>query len=209
MRNCLPPVLLLPALGVAAEVKPLDLPAPQFEGGRPLMQALKARQSVREFRDRILPVQVLSNLLWAAAGINRPDGRRTVPSGMNIQEVEVYVITADGLYRYEAKGHKLTALLSGDLRALTGQQEYVTTPPVHLVYVADFAKYTALFPAEDRLMYAGADAGFMSQNVYLFCASEGLATVVRGSVDRGALAKAMRLRPEQQIILDQPVGYPQ
>jgi SagB-type dehydrogenase family enzyme len=173
-----------------------------------LLQALKARQSVREFHDRMLPVQVLSNLLWAAAGINRPDGRRTVPSGMNIQEVEVYVITADGLYQYEAKGHKVTALVSGDLRSLTGQQEYVTTPPVHLVYVADFAKYSALFPAEDRLMYAGADAGFISQNVYLFCAAEGLATVVRGSVDRAALAKAMGLRPAQRIILDQPVGYP-
>jgi SagB-type dehydrogenase family enzyme len=208
MRNCLPAVLLMPALGVAADVKPLELPAPQLDGGKPLMQALKARQSVREFRDCMLPLQVLSNLLWAAAGINRSDGRRTVPSGMNIQEVEVYVITADGLYRYDPKGHNLTALRSGNLRPLTGDQEYVATPPVHLVYVADFAKYTALFPAEDRLMYAGTDAGFISQNVYLFCASEGLATVVRGSMNRTVLAKAMGLRPEQRIILDQPVGYP-
>jgi SagB-type dehydrogenase family enzyme len=152
--------------------------------------------------------QVLSNLLWAAAGINRPDGRRTAPSASNRQEIDIYVITADGLYLYEPKGHKLTGLLSGDQRALAGTQDYVKTAPVNLVYVADFAKYGAQTPDEARFTYSGADTGFVSQNVYLFCASEGLATVVRAGIDRVALGKAIGLRPEQHIILEQPVGYP-
>jgi SagB-type dehydrogenase family enzyme len=201
-------LLLLPALGAAADVKLMDLPAPQTEGGKPLMQALKLRQSAREFGNRMLAPQVLSNLLWAAAGINRPDGRRTAPTASNRQEIDIYVITADGLYLYEPKGHKLTGLISDDLRALAGTQDYVKTAPVNLVYVADFAKYTPQTTEENKLAYSGADTGYVSQNVYLFCASEGLATVVRAGIDRAALAKAMRLRPEQRIILQQPVGYP-
>jgi nitroreductase len=109
---------------------------------------------------------------------------------------------------YEPRGHKLTGLLSDDLRALASTQDYVKTAPINLVYVADFAKYGAQMTEENKLTYSGADTGFASQNVYLFCASEGFATVVRASIDRAALSKAMRLRPEQHIILEQPVGYP-
>jgi SagB-type dehydrogenase family enzyme len=208
MRNCFLAVFMLPALGLAADVKPIDLPAPQTDGGKPLMQVLKTRRSAREFSDRMLSPQVLSNLLWAAAGINRPDGRRTAPTASNRQEIDIYVITADGPYLYEPKGHKLIGLHSDDLRALAGTQDFVKTAPVNLVYVADFAKYGEKMAEENKLTYSGADTGFVSQNVYLFCASESLATVVRAGIDRAALSKAMRLRPEQHIILQQPVGYP-
>jgi len=208
MRNCFLAIFMLPALGLAADVKLIDFPAPQTSGGKPLMQVLKARQSAREFSGRMPSPQVFSNLLWAAAGINRPDGRRTAPTASNRQEIDIYVITADGLYLYEPKGHKLNGLLSDDLRALAGTQDYAKTAPINLVYVADFAKYGAQMAEEDKHTYSGADTGFVSQNVYLFCASEGLATVVRASIDRAALSKAMRLRPEQRIILEQPVGYP-
>ena len=208
IHTCFLAIFMLRTLCLAADVKPIDFPAPQTDGGKPLMQVLKTRQSAREFSDRMLSPQVLSNLLWAAAGINRPDGRRTAPTASNRQEIDIYVITADGLYLYEPKGHKLIGLLSDDLRALAGTQDYVKTAPVNLVYVADFAKYGAQMAEENKLTYSGADTGFVSQNVYLFCASEGLATVVRAGIDRAALSKAMRLRPEQRIILEQPVGYP-
>lgn len=197
-----------PVICLAADVKAIDLPAPQTDGGKPLMQTLKNRQSAREFSDRKLPSQVLSNLLWAAAGINRPDGRRTAPSGMNRQEIDVYVITADGLYLYQAKGHQLIGVLSDDLRALAGTQAYVKTAPINLVYVADFAKHGTQMSEANKFAMSGANTGFISQNVYLFCASEGLATVVRASIDLPALSKAMHLRPDQHIILEQPTGYP-
>jgi SagB-type dehydrogenase family enzyme len=155
-----------------------------------------------------LPDQVLSNLLWAAYGINRPDtGKRTSPSAVNWQEIDIYVATADGLYVYHAKTHTLAPLSSGDIRPATGRQDFVKEAPVNLIYVADFSR-TGTAPKEDRELYSAADTGFISQNVYLYCASEGLATVVRGSIDRQALARAMKLRPDQKIILAQSVGYP-
>jgi len=198
--------LVCPAL--AQDLKPVELPKPDMEGGKPLMQVLKARQSGREFSAEKLPPQVLSNLLWAAWGVNRPDsGRRTAPSASNRQEVEIYVATAEGLYLYDAKAHRLQPVLTKDLRAATGRQPFVGEAPVNLVYVADYSKM-GKGSDEDKALTAGADTGFISQNVYLYCASEGLATVVRGMVDRPALAKAMNLRPDQRIVLGQTVGYP-
>jgi len=193
----------------AQELKPIQLPKPQMEGGKPLMQALKERKSSRAFSTEKLPPQVLGNLLWAAFGINRPEsGHRTAPSAMNRQEIDIYVATADGLYLYDAKGHTLQPILTNDVRAATGpQQSFVGEAPVNLVYVADYSR-TGRMPDEDKLSWSSADAGFIGQNVYLFCASEGLATVVRGSVPKADLAKTMKLRPEQKIILAQTVGYP-
>ncbi len=189
----------------AQDLQPVVLPKPQTDGGRPLMQMLQERTSQREFAPDPLPAQVLSNLLWAAWGINRPEsGKRTAPSAMNRQEMDVYVALADGLYRYEAREHRLKPVTREDVRALTGTQPFVGQAPVNLVYVAR----TQGGSAEDQAIYGGAQAGFISQNVYLFCASEGLATVVRGSVNREALAKAMKLEPGQKIILAQTVGYP-
>ncbi len=195
------------SVGFAQEPKPVQLPAPQIDKGRPLMQALKDRRSTRTFSPQKLPAQVLSNLLWAAFGINRPDsGMRTAPSAKNWQETDIYVATADGLYLYEAKANQLKPVLREDVRALTGTQSFVKDAPVNLVYVADLAKTSG--GSSERDMYVAADVGFIAQNVYLFCASEGLATVVRGSIDKAALAKAMHLHPNQRIVLAQTVGYP-
>ncbi len=195
-------------LAVAQELNPVPLPPPQTSGGRPLMQVLKDRQSSREFSTQKLSPQVLSNLLWAAFGVNRPDsGKRTAPSAMNWQEIDIYVATQDGLYIYDAKANALNPVLAQDVRGATGTQSFVKEAPVDLVYVADLAK-TGRAGGEDQTLYTGADTGFIAQNVYLFCASEGLAAVVRGSVDRPALAKLMKLRPNQKIMLAQTVGYP-
>ena len=201
-------VLLCTASFAAEPRNILALPNPQTDGGRPLMQVLKHRNTSRAFSPERLSAQVLSNLLWAAYGINRPDaGKRTAPSAMNWQEIDIYVALAEGLYRYEAAGHRLEPVVSGDLRSLTGSQPFIAEAPVNLIYVADHSR-TGKASKEERELYSAADTGFISQNVYLFCASEGLATVVRGSIDRVALAKAMRLRPDQKIILAQTVGYP-
>ena len=200
--------ILSATLTGAQELKPITLPAPQTEGGKPLMQALKERKTSREFSPRELPPQVLSHLLWAAFGINRPEsGRRTAPSANNRQEVEIYVASSEGLYLYNVKDHTLQPVLTQDIRALTGKQDFVKDAPINLVYVADFSKMGKA-PDGRKEVNANADTGFISQNVYLFCASEGLATVVRGRVDKPALEKAMGLRPDQKVILAQTVGYP-
>lgn len=186
---------------------PVQLPPPQTEGGRPLMQVLKDRRSTREFGPAKLSPQVLSNLLWAAFGINRPDGRRTAPSAMNWQEVSLYVATPEGVYIYDAKANALTPVVSGDFRAATGTQAFVKDAAVNLVYVSDLSR-TGDAASSDAQMYTAADVGFIAQNVYLYCASEGLVTVVRASIDRTALAKILHLQPQQKIILAQSVGYP-
>jgi SagB-type dehydrogenase family enzyme len=203
-------VLALLFLGAAAAepLKPVSLSQPQTTGGRPLMQVLKDRSTSRSFSSEKLSPQVLSNLLWAAFGINRPEnGHRTAPSAMNRQEIDIYVAMVEGLYVYEAKTHVLQPVLAGDIRALTGRQPFVADAPVNLIYVADLGRMDRA-SKDEKDLYSAADTGFISENVYLFCASEGLATVVRGSVDREALAKAMRLRPDQKIILAQTIGYP-
>ena len=198
----------LPVFIYAQELKPVKLPEPQTQGGMPLMQALKVRKSTREFSSRELPAEVISDMLWAAAGINRPESaHRTSPTAMDMQEIDIYLAKADGLYLYDFKGNILMPVMSGDIRALTGSQPFVKDAPVNLIYVADLSKMSRL-SSQNADFYAAADTGFISQNVYLYCASSGLATVVRGSMDKSALAKAMKLRPDQKIILAQTVGYP-
>ena len=196
------------SLDLAAQgLKPVKLPPPQTDGGRPLMQVLKDRKSTREFGPGTLSPQALSNLLWAAFGINRPDGRRTAPSAMNWQEVSIYVATPEGVYLYDAKDNTLSPVLAGDFRAATGTQSFVKDASVNLVYVSDLSK-SADVASSDAEIYTAADVGFIAQNVYLYCASEGLVTVVRGSVDRPALAKTLNLQPNHKIILAQSVGFP-
>ena len=197
-----------PTLIFAGELKPVQLLKPQVDGGRPLMQVLKDRRSSREFSTEKLSPQVLSNLLWAACGVNRPDsGKRTAPSAKNWQGIDIYVTTADGLYVYDAKAHMLKPILGEDIRAMTGRQSFVKEAPIHLVYVADLSKMDKT-TNEEKEFYSATDTGFIAQNVYLYCASEGFVTVVRGGIDRPALAKVMKLRPDQKIILSQSVGYP-
>jgi SagB-type dehydrogenase family enzyme len=192
----------------AQEAVVVNLPAPQMTGGRPLMDCLKARQSMREFGPEKISPQILSNLLWAANGINRPDsGKRTAPSAVNWQDIDIYVAAADGLFLYLPKEHALKKILGEDVRAAMGTQDFVKDVPLNLIFVSDYAKLPR-GTDEDRRFYSGTHTGFISQNVYLFCASEGLATVVRGLIDREAMAKVMQLRPEQHITFAQSVGYP-
>lgn len=186
----------------------VKLPAPVMTGGKPLMEALAARRSMREYSAKALSQQVLSNLLWAAAGVNRPaSGKRTVPSARDWREIDIYVTLPEGVYRYDATDHVLVPVRKDDLRAATGMQDFVGQAPVNLVYVADLSRMEGA-DAEQQSLYAAADTGFIAQNVYLFCASEGLAAVVRGSVDREALAVKLGLGAQQRIILAQTVGYP-
>jgi nitroreductase len=186
----------------------LKLPPPRTEGGRPLMQVLKDRTSAREFSTNALPMQIMSDLLWAAFGINRPEtGRRTAPSARNWQEIDVYVATAEGLFVYDAKANALKTVLSEDVRALCGMQDFVRDAPLNLVFVADYSRMGEASDT-DKKSLAYADAGFISENVYLFCASEGLATVIRASIDRPALAAKIGLSSTQNIILAQTVGFP-
>jgi len=184
------------------------LPAPQKAGGMPLMNALSERRSHREFSSEPLGAQALSELLWAAFGVNRPDsGKRTAPSARNFQEIDIYIAKADGLFIYRHEPHALEKVGSADIRALTGKQPFVEKAPVNLVYVADLER--ASWDWNEEIAWnAGADTGLVAQNAYLYCASKGLATVVRGWIDRDRLAKAMELGAHQKIILAQSVGYP-
>ena len=188
------------------EYEMLPRPSPGDSGS--LMSALKNRKSTRSFSKKPLSRQVLSDLLWAAFGVNRPDsGKRTAPSPMNVQEIEIYAVTADGLYLYDARFHQLILLSDEDIRSLCGTQGFVAHAPLNLIYVADFSK---LGDREDdkKMFYSAADAAFISQNVYLFCAVSGLGTVVRDWIDRPPLAAKISLRKEQRIILAQTIGYP-
>jgi SagB-type dehydrogenase family enzyme len=185
----------------------LDLPAPQKTGGLPLMDTLAKRSTGREFDSKELPPQQLSSLLWACFGINRPDGKRTAPSAKNNQETDIYVVLKDGAYVYDAKSNKLNLAAKGDLRRLAGTQDFATNAPVTLVFVANGAKM-GNWTNEEKRDFANIDAGYISQNAYLFCASEGLATCARASVDRKALGMKLNLRPDQMIVLAQSVGYP-
>ncbi|MDP1926196.1 MAG: SagB/ThcOx family dehydrogenase [Thiobacillus sp.] len=194
--------------GLAQEAGTINLPSPETAAGMPLMQALKARHSTREFASKSLPPQVLSNLLWAASGVNRPEsGQRTAPSAHDWREIDVYVATAEGAYRYDPPTHTLRRVVAGDIRKLTGVQDFVASAPLNLVYVADLERMSGA-SAEDKAFYSATDTGFIAQNVYLYCASAGLAVVVRGLVEREALGAALGLGKHQRIILSQSVGYP-
>ena len=173
----------------------------------PLMQALQQRRSTREFAQRPLPSQVVSDLLWAAYGINRPSGDRTAPYWRHIMVIDVYAAMADGVWLYDPKQHALLPHLAQDIRAHTGQQDFAATAPLDLVYVAHGERMQDI-SAEERRLYASVDTGFIGQNVYLFCASEGLATVFRGAVDHAKLAAAMRLDGSAFVTFAQSVGYP-
>ena len=193
---------------IRADETMIQLDKPQIESN-PFLQILAKRESSRAYRPEPLPSNVLANLLWAAAGISRSDsGKRTSPTASNRQEMDIYVAMAKGLYLYDAKAHALKLVLARDIRELTGKQPFVKDAAANLIFVADYARMTASTTDEDKLLYAAAATGFISQNVYLYCASAGLATVVRAMVDRPALAGVMKLRPEQRIMLVQTVGYP-
>lgn len=196
-----------PAALLAQARTAIELPAPRQQGGMPLLSALKLRRSTREFAARPLPPQLLSDLLWAAFGINRPSGDRTAPYWRHVMVIDIYAAMADGVWLYEPKRHALLPFLGRDLRADTGLQDFVATAPLNLIYVAHGERMTDVSP-EERRLYASVDTGFIGQNVYLFSASEGLATVFRGAVDHARLERALALPAQQFVTFAQTVGYP-
>ncbi|MCL5268759.1 MAG: SagB/ThcOx family dehydrogenase [Bacteroidetes bacterium] len=198
---------IIPAICAAQVAQTIHLVNPDTAGGKPIMQLLKERRTSRSFSHKKLSSKAISNLLWAAFGINRPDGRRTAPSAMNWQEIDLYVAMEKGVYIYEAQSHSLKQIVAEDLRSMTGTQGFVKDAPINIVYVADMSRVKRV-SEENAIVWTAADCGFIAQNVYLFCASEGLACVVRGAIDKPELSRAMKLRPNQKIILAQTVGYP-
>jgi hypothetical protein len=217
-------VLAGPLAALAQDLKPINLPKPQITGGMPLMQALSARKTTREFGADKLPLQTLSNLLWAAFGVNRaemagrtPKPGRTAPSAMNLQEIDLYVAFPEGVYFYEAMPHRLVPVVAKDVRALTNRNAAAGTAPLCFIFVEDQDKRPASLAktppagapqaASPRSTSGEVDAGFIGQNIYLFCASEGLNAWFYGT-DREGLAKALNLRPGQRALYGQAVGYP-
>ena len=178
----------------------IKLPAPDRVGGKPLMQALNERQSIRSYQDKELTLQQLSDLLWAANGFNRDD-KRTVPTSNNRQELELYVTTKNGVYFYDARNHLLKEVKKGDHRVKAGSQDFVAHAALNLIFVSDLEK------ASNREA-AHIDCGFVAQNVYLYCASEGLGAVVRASFDKSTLRELLNLPANQEVLLTQSVGYP-
>ena len=202
-------LVLLAALLALGEAPAQDgrLPAPRKGGGLPLMEALAKRATSRAFDPKPLSAQQLSDVLWAADGVNRPDGKRTAPSSRDRREIDVYLLQPQGVSLYDPKEHRLVPVVAEDLRAVQSAQEFVRDAPVTLVFVADLSRMSEGTPAEKEAT-ASFDTGFVSQNVYLWCASEGLATGVRAWLDREVLAKRMKLRPDQRIVAAQSIGYP-
>jgi len=244
-------VLACVAAGLAQDLQPIVLPAPQKTGGMPLMEALNLRQTNRSMTEEKLPPQMLSNLLWAAFGVNRPEGQgprgkvgRTAPSAMNMQEIDLYVAMPEGVYLYEAIPHKLSPVVARDIRSIAARRPEMAKAPVILIFVTDTDKKPAPRPQGQPPgtppsgtpppqpptgmqapgvkpqgppagtpapgafpSFGEVDGGFIGQNVYLFCASAGLATCFHGT-DREGLAKAMNLRDAQKVLYAQTVGYP-
>lgn len=190
--------ILMASFCFSCSAQDISLPSPEKTGGKPLMEALNDRQTTREFSAQELDTQTLSNLLWAAYGFNRED-KRTVPSANNRQEFIIYVVLKSGVYVYDAQNNVLVQKAKGDFRAKTGKQDFVAVAPLNLVYVVDLKKNSA--------EGAAVDSGFISQNVYLYCASAGLGTVVRGWFDKDDVRAALQLSEDEEPVLTQTVGY--
>ncbi len=192
---------------VGQENNEIILPKPRMQGGKPILTALKERHTERDFSTKELSNSVLSDLLWAAYGVNRPEsGKRTAPSARNKQEIDIYVVMSKGTYKYDAFNNKLIKIIGSDIREATGMQPFVKNAPVNILYIADFDK----MGNDEKMNYvwSAVCAGAICQNIYLFCASEGLATVVRGLFDSKELSQKLKLKPNQKIILAQTIGYP-
>ena len=208
------------ALGAIGQLKPervkgqrggattIALPPAQPHGGMALMEALMSRHSQREFSAQPIAAQHVSNMLWAAFGVNRPANKgRTAPTARDAQEIDIYVAMREGVYQYDAIAHKLVLAAGIDARNVTGYQDFVDEAPLDLVYVANHKRVDAV-AADQRLIHSAVAVGAIAQNVYLYCASAGLATVVRAWMDRKALAKALGLTSHEHVVVAQTVGYP-
>ena len=210
MKKMILTSLAIVSISLSLIAQDITLPAPDRKGGKPLMQTLNERQTTRTFTEDKLTQQQLSDLLWSAWGINRADQKkRTAPSAMNYQEMDMYVAMPGGLYLYVAENHSLKMINDKDLRKTTGTQSYVNNAALNLVFVADMSKVgkkEGVKIDDSDLFMSYSNAAFMSQNVYLYCASANLGTVVRGSIPKDKLAVEMGLRSNQIIILAQTVG---
>jgi nitroreductase len=196
-----------PAPSPPARVLPIVLPPPRRAGGPSLLEALAQRHSSREYSPRPLSLETIGELCWAAFGINRDSGERTVPYWRHVLVMDLYLARADGVWRYDAEAHRLEPYLTADLRAGTGRQDFVAVAPLNLIYVAHGDRMVDI-SAEDRRLYASVDAAFMGQNVYLYCATAGLGTVFRGAVDYVNLDRKLALPPQSFVTFAQTVGYP-
>jgi len=207
------------AARAAGDLQPIVLPKPETEGGKSVLAALKERRTIRSIKEDCLPLQVLSNLLWAAFGVNREQGPfgqlgRTAASASNAQEVNLYVALPEGVYLYDAPAHRLTPIVAGDLRALAGNRGRGATAPVRIIFVADIARFATagfqepgLSDPEIQKSYYDVATGLIAGNIYLFAASQGLAAWFH-NCDRPGLSEALHLRPEQRVLYAQSVGYP-
>jgi SagB-type dehydrogenase family enzyme len=190
-------------------LKAVQLKKPDLARKAPLMEALSKRMSVRDFGAKKLSDQELSDLLWAGNGVNRPDGKRTAPSARNVQDIDIYVVTPEGAYLYDAKKNTLEPVASGDHRAVIApQQAFVATAPINLLLVSDYGRFPGGAGDVGTAQMAAMDAGMVSQNIALFCAAAGLATVPRAMIDAEKTAAALKLKPTQKVLLNHPVGYP-
>jgi len=203
----------------ASALKPVMLPKPEMEGGKSVLAALKDRKTTRSIAAKELPKQVLSNLLWAAFGVNREQGSfgkpgRTAASASNSQEIDLYVALPDGVYVYEAAPHRLAPVVAGDFRSRAGRGT-AASAPVNIFYVVDLARYDTGPTQPDRKIgdpeiqksYYYTDTGLIAGNVYLFAASQGLAAWFH-NCNKEAAAKDFKLKPEQRVLFAQTVGYP-
>jgi len=200
-------------------MNPILLPEPVKKGGKSVLEALKLRQTNRSISSKELPLQVLSNLLWAAFGVNREKASfnkpgRTAPSASNSQEIDLYVALKDGIYLYEAAPHQLTPIVAGDYRMLSGRGT-AATAPVNIFYIADISRYDLgsdqpdphIGEPEVQKSYYYADTGFIAQNVYLYAASEGLAAWFH-NCNRDTIHKELSLNDNQLVLFAHSVGYP-
>lgn len=192
-------IVLLIGFSMSLVAQEIRLPAPHKKGGKPLMQVLNERKSTRDFQEKKLSDNLLSDLLWAANGFNRND-KRTAPTANNKQEVELYVVPESGIYFYNAEKQTLELKRKGDYRKNTGTQSFAANAPLNILLVCDLGKASS----KD---YSYAACGFVSQNIYLYCASAGLGTVVRASFDKKGLEELLQLPSNKEVLLAQTVGY--
>ena len=198
----------LATAGLAMAGETITLPPATKTGGKPLMDALAERQSNRAFSTNDIPIQTFSDLLWAATGVNRPDGRLTAPSARNKQEIDVYALTKNGAFLYSPAAHSLTLVNTNDLRKVSGMQAFAHDAPVTLVLVVNRERQGTKPGNAMADRFAAVDAGYISQNIYLFAASAGLNTVVLGTLDAKALHTSLKLHEDSEALFAQPVGYP-
>lgn len=193
--------------GNAQELKEIKLKTPDKTRGSAVMKALSERHSERTYANKDLSLQDLSDLLWAANGINRPDGKRTAPSALNKQDVDIYVFTKEGAYLYDAKNQGLRPIAKGDHRqVVAGGQDFVKDAPVSLVLISDLSRFGKI--TDQTKLMAAMDAGIVCQNINIFCAATGLVTVPRATMDQKALKQILKLSDSQLPLMNNPVGYP-